>query len=103
MLKLDPAPTFTAPALISVPGGDPIEVRITWRHKGRAAYQAWLDGPPNRTDVQALAEIIADWGVEIDAPYNEENLARLLDIYPAAATDLILAYRQALFEGRRKN
>lgn len=102
-LKLIPADSFDAPASIRVPGGEPVQVMVTWRHKGRAEVGAWFASAAGRDDADVLAEVILGWGPEIDQPYSRENLEKLLDAYPGSAVDLLAAYRDGLQGGRRKN
>lgn len=103
-LTLVPAATFDAPAEIHVPGrAEPVQVIVTWRHKGRKEFAAWFDSSKDRDDADALAEVIVCWGAQIDQPYSRENLERLLDAYPNSALDLLNAYRDGLRGGRRKN
>lgn len=105
MLKLNPQPTFNAPAMITVPGQDePVKIGVTWRHKSRAELEEWLKGLSTRRDDEMLAEVMAGWDEsDIDAPYSADALRALLNNYPRAAVDLMTAYSKALYEGRAKN
>lgn len=103
-LSLTPAPTFVADALIKVPGQDePVRVSVTWKHKGKADLVAWLDAAKDRDDVEALMEVMAGWGEEIDAPFSAESLATVLDQYQTSALDFTRAYLKALAGEREKN
>lgn len=110
MLKLSPAPTFDFNADITVPGAEAQAIlKITARHKGREALQAWIDSAKANTgDVEFLALVIAGWeGVYGDdgqpVPFSAAALARLLDAYPASGRELFDQYLQAHTESRRKN
>lgn len=104
MFSLTPNPTFWAKAAISIPGGDPAEIEVQFRHKGRAELAEYFQrlGTLAVSDVDAVAEIVADWR-GVDQPYSKEALATLVDRFPAAARDLLTAYNRELMESRRKN
>jgi hypothetical protein len=113
-ININPAPTFTVPVLISVPGAEPAKISVTFRHKGRKALDAWIKRPAEAktagteiADADYLGEIIADWA-DIGAddrpvPYSRDALADLLDAYPTSGTELFNAYLKALTEAREKN
>lgn len=120
MFKIDPAPTFAADVPLSVPGDDkPRVLRITFRHKGRRAladYQARSVEVAQQADqagadavFQAyVGEIIDAWAGMVDAegrplPYNAENLALLLDNYPAAGAEIVRFYNRQLGHARAGN
>jgi hypothetical protein len=109
MFKLNPAPEFTAPALLSAYGQDQRqELQVRWRHKSHIALQAWLESGRNRSSLDFVGEVIADMIGLVDADgqgvaYTPAVLADLLDNFHSAGSELIEAYIAALQEGRRKN
>ena len=109
MFKLNPAPEFVAPALLSAYGQDQRqELQVRWRHKSHTALQAWLESGRNRTPLEFVGEVIADVTGLADADgqpvaYTPAVLAELLDNFHSAGSELIEAYIAALQEGRRKN
>lgn len=109
MFKLNPAPEFTAPALLSAYGQDARqELQVRWRHKSHIQLQAWLEGGRNRSSLEFVGEVIADMTGLVDAEghgvaYTPTVLAELLDNFHSAGSELIEAYIAALQEGRRKN
>jgi hypothetical protein len=109
MFKLNPAPEFTAPALLSVYGQDQRqELQVRWRHKSHSALQAWLETGRSRQAHEFLAEVIADIGGLVDAeaqpvPYSAAVLSDLLNNFHSAGAELIEGYINALQEHRRKN
>ncbi|MDD5297669.1 MAG: phage tail assembly chaperone [Rhodocyclaceae bacterium] len=110
MFKINPAPTFSAPVSLTVPGQDEsATLDITFQHKGKQALSAWIKAAvEGRADLDSLTEVVAGWdGVSDDAgnplPFSPEALATLLDQYPAAAGEFYAAYRKALTESRAKN
>ncbi|WP_460033847.1 phage tail assembly chaperone [Megalodesulfovibrio paquesii] len=103
MLKLTPDPQFTAKVGITVPGQDaPAQITVTYKYMTRSQAQAWGQGLGEKTDNEALADVVLGWE-GVDAPYSRETLDQLLDAYPAAGLELLTAFRQNLLESRRKN
>lgn len=109
MLPINPDATFKVPVSITVPGKtEPAVIEIEYRHKGRKAYQVWWDSANGRSDVEVLGEAIVGWTGPIDEhgsslAYTAENLALVLDRYPASALEILSAYRSGLLDSRAKN
>lgn len=126
VLKLQPNPLFWATVHITVPGEtDKAAIELQFRHKGKRAMAAWLASgrgevvaqnttaaasvePAPKPDEEFLGEVINDWRGPLNEagqpePYSQNGLAKLLDQYPAAATEIYAAYRNALVESRAKN
>lgn len=102
-LKLQPNPTFTATAELSVPGQEKTaRVTVTFKHLARNKIQEYFKGLEGKTDADALGEIMVGWD-GIDEKFSPEALAELLDNYPAAAGELFESFRTNLMESRRKN
>ncbi len=106
MFKLQPNPTFKVDVSIPVPGGKAGKVTILFKHKGKKALQEFFESLQSegeqRTDVDALADLVAGWE-GVDDKFSEENLGLLLDAYPGAAMALFDAYRTEVLEARAKN
>lgn len=109
MFKLQPNPTFTAQVPISVAGlPEPLELAVTFRHKNKAALEAWLSGAKGKADEALLHEVIESWaGVQgadgAEVPYSLTALGELLSNYPAAHGELFRGYLRELTEAKRKN
>lgn len=110
MFKIVPNPTFTCTVRLSVPGTDlPQAVQVTFRHKTARELDAWLRSARERaSDADYLHEVIASWSGIAGAddkplPYSREALAALLDAYPAAGAELVLAYKRQLADARAGN
>jgi hypothetical protein len=109
MFKINPSPTFTADVKVSVPGQDaPALLTLTFRHKGRKALNAWVDGAQQGDDVQLLDQVIESWRGVVDeqgapVPYGAAALASLLDDYPASGGEIFSAYVKELTGARGKN
>lgn len=109
MFKIDPAPTFAHTVSISKPGSDvPLRLPLVFKHKTKKQFDEWVASAA-ANDAEFLAEAIHGWGDEVQDAYGHplvfclETLALLLDAYPAAATEIYLAYRRQLHEARAKN
>lgn len=125
MFKLQPDPVFPFTAQISVPGlAEPQPLQLIGKHMGRkelAAFDASLvrvvpttgaDGQPgpvrtepaDLTDLQVVAQLVAGWQQDqVDEPFSEEALGRLLDGYPHSAREIHRAWRTELLAAREKN
>jgi hypothetical protein len=53
------------------------------------------------SDVRHILASVASW--DLDDELNEVNARRLVDEFPGAANALMVAYREAITEGRSKN
>lgn len=110
MFRIDPKPTFSCEVRLSVPGSDVgAPIGVTFRHKGARALQDYFRRAKDLPDdATYLAEVIQDWSGVEDAdgapvPFSFEALAKLLDAFPAAGTELLMVYRRQLQDARAKN
>jgi hypothetical protein len=109
MFRLNPAPEFTAPVFLSVPGlPQPLQVNVTWRYKNSTALLAWRKSAAGKTDVVFLDEVMLGWsGVQgadgAEQPYSLTALTTLHDNYPNALQELYNAYLAELQESKLKN
>ena len=91
MFKIDPDPTFEAPVKIHVPGKGDGTIYVSFRYMDAAARAAYVSAMGQKTNAEALTEIIDGWR-EVDVPYSAENLEKLLNRYDTAATALFNAF-----------
>lgn len=121
--KIAQNPTFTIDVSIPRLGGDPIEVKFTYRALGRkqlaALYDKWSDASKAsrldddevtfsllaeadmETQVQQIKDVVVGWG--FDDEFNEESIIALCDTSAHAAQAVIEAYHLAYAEQRTKN
>ncbi|MNQ89592.1 hypothetical protein D3C85_1049040 [compost metagenome] len=121
--KIAQNPTFSTDVSIPRVGGDPVEVKFTYRTLGRkqlaAVYDKWSDSAkglslddPELTfarltnadldlQVQQIKDIVVGWGFEDE--FNDESIAALCDTCTQAAQTIVEAYRLAYAENRSKN
>jgi uncharacterized protein YdgA (DUF945 family) len=103
MFKLQPKPVFWAKVQINIAGElKPADISIEFKHLGREALKAFFEGLEGKTDAEALGEIITNWK-GVDAEFDDDNFAALLDNYPSAAMSLFEAYRREALEAKAKN
>lgn len=109
MIKLTPNPTFKVEVLLPVPGEEkPGAIELTVRYMSRTARETWFKGSANKTDAEALHEVIADWSGPVDdqgapVPYSLDALHALCNHYEKVAQRVLTAIAQGYSEGRVKN
>ena len=109
MFKLQANPTFAVPVPITVPGlPEPLNVTITFRHKNRAALNAWFSNAGGKEAAALLHELIVDWsGVQgpdgAEVTYSLTALHALVSDYWAAQEEIMDCYLRELKESKTKN
>jgi hypothetical protein len=106
--RIEPAPTFTATVQVHVPGAGNAPLQLVFKHQGRKALQAWVEGAKGQRDAEFLAQAIAGWDGVVGAddqavPFSLQALGGLLDDYPAAGEQIFNAYLAELTQARQKN
>lgn len=104
MFTLDPNPTFDEVVEIPVPGADPENLELTFKHMRRKAYTELMGlvGKGEMSEIDALCSMVAGWK-NVDVEYSREAMERLIDNYPGAALAIPRKYSSALIHGRAKN
>lgn len=104
MFKINPAPTFTVPVEITVPGeAQKASLTVTFKHMGRKARKEYFKERLGKDDdAEILSGIIVGWE-GVDTPYSRDALEALLDNYELAATEIMHAYGAALTGAAEKN
>jgi hypothetical protein len=105
MFKLQPSPTFTTKVKVPIPGGKSEFIEVQFRHKTRTDLQAYLERAAKSRDeaeVDALMEIVAGWS-GIECEFSRENLALLMDNFPASGPAILAAYARELTDARLGN
>jgi hypothetical protein len=102
MFKLEPNPTFEVRVTGFVPGRPADGLFVTFRHQTAEQFTAWLAGFADKTVEDLVVDVVHAWR---DAPreFSREALQDIAKTYPAFVSALITAYREELFEARRKN
>jgi hypothetical protein len=112
-LALKAQPTFLAKVAIPVPGGAPVEVEFTFKHRTRAELETYLaelretkaDGKgkakAGNEEVTAVMNVAIGW--EMDEPWNAENVGVFLENYHKAAWCIGTSYITELMQAREGN
>lgn len=105
MLKLAHDPQFKALVGISVPGKkEPVEVEFTFKYLTRSGWEEFLKSNEETPLLETLPQIVEGWNEKhIEGKFSKDNLAKLLDVYPAAAMDIYKAFIEELHKSRVKN
>jgi hypothetical protein len=103
MAKLDlkAAPTFPAMVPIPVAGGDDVLVQFIFKHKTRSEFIAFASSREGVPDVDSAMEMLAGW--ELDAPFNQANLAELFEQRIGSPAAIYSKYRAELTKARLGN
>lgn len=100
-IKLIAEPSFSFPVPIPVPGGEPVQVRFTFKHRTRDAVLAWAGEIKDKPDAAVIAEMATAW--ELDDAFDDDNLERLCQNYAGAAAAIFDTYLRELRGAREKN
>lgn len=103
-LTLKANPTFRRKVAIHVPGEEPMQVLLEFKHKRRDDLHKFLNGEEaqGRADIDTLMAIVADWPGQ-EPEFSRENMNELLSEYPGAATTILHAYVEELTKARLGN
>jgi len=116
-LALKAQPTFKGKVAIPVPGGAPVEVEFTFKHRTRAELEVYLnelrelqepaEGKAKSKNNIGNQEVIAVMNVaigwEMDEPWNAENVGVFLENYHKAAWMIGTSYISELMQAREGN
>lgn len=106
---LDPKPTFKLTVEIPVPGEAFVPLELTCKYRNRTELVAFTEtvigdtdkGVAPMSDAETIKGIVEGWSLS-DA-FNDENLGKLANNFPGAASAIYLAYMDELLKVRRKN
>lgn len=103
--KLQPAPTFTAPVEIPVPGDGLSKVVFTFKYRDRDAMKAFLakvSAPESTmTDEELIEEMCVGW--ELADPFERASVELLVRNYIQAAGAIFDKYLDEHTKARAKN
>jgi len=99
--SLSANPTFKAPVKIGVPGGDPVDVEFTFKHRSKDAMKQFITEMKGKEDVDLIKDIASGW--ELDDAFDTESLEKLNQNYPGAALGIWQVYVTELQGARAKN
>ncbi len=102
MFKIDPNPTFNAPVSVHVPGQGSGSFIAEFVFLDKEARKDYVEGLPGKSNLEALAEIVVGWS-DMDVPFSQANLEKLLNKYDTAAAGFFKAFFEELTGAAAKN
>lgn len=103
--KLQPAPTFTAPVEIPVPGDGLSKVVFTFKYRDREEMKAFLarvsDADSKMSDAELIEEMCAGW--DLTDPFERASLDLLVLNYIRATDAIFDKYLEEQTKARAKN
>lgn len=111
MFKLQANPTFKAVVAITRAGDDkPGLIEFEFNNLRRKEFDAlWAEVREEKiTELDAVMKIVKTWNTQhpehgVDAAFTREAMDELIDMFPAAASEIVVAFRKAQNESKRKN
>lgn len=100
-LTLAVAPTFSATTRIPVPGAEPAEVQITYKHRTREQLKQLVDEAKNMKDPELIEAIASGW--DLAEPFNRVNIETLVQNYYVAARAIWHTYLDEITGQRQGN
>ena len=105
MFKIQHKPSFKTDVFLSIAGepeGKKLEVEFKYFTK--TGIRDLMERHQGGTEADMLGEAIVSWDKDVlGVDYTRETLVALLDEFPAAGSDFIIAFRRELVESKRKN
>lgn len=100
-LKLQPSPTFKAKASIPVPGGNPIDLEFTFKHRNRDDLDTFLKTAMDLQDAALVMAVAEGW--ELEDAFSADNINTLAQNYITAPQIIFNTYLSELIKAREKN
>lgn len=103
-LNKDPKPDFEVTVDIPLASGGVEKLKAQCHWMMASAYRevvSELNGTAEN-EAEVLTKLYKHWDSEV-FPCDKAGIKDLVDFYPSAGNALFRAYRETLFEGRRKN
>jgi hypothetical protein len=94
-------PTFVAKVAFPVSGGEPVDVRLTFKHRTKTALDEFLKTREARTDVESFLDMVVGWDLEDE--FTRPNVELLLEHHIGVALATYRAYVDELVSHRRGN
>ncbi|OZI23620.1 hypothetical protein CAL26_09265 [Bordetella genomosp. 9] len=99
---LTPQPTFKHKVPMPIPGAGFAEVEITFKHRSKAEFKEFMERAKEQDDDVALVMDVAS-GWELQEPFDQEHVGKLVDSYVGAARAIFTAYVDELIKARVGN
>jgi hypothetical protein len=78
-LILTASPTFKSRVDIPVPGGRPVSVEFTFKHRDADAYKEFVDTIAGRDEIDVIMDIATGW--ELEDAFDRESVEQLCKNY----------------------
>lgn len=101
-LKLNPDPTFPGKVGVHVPGRDPAEIILTYKHRSRTQLIDFNKKVKDfKDDVELIKAMATEWDLEDE--FNDSNIRTLVDQYIDFPHAAYIKYLKELTGNREKN
>jgi hypothetical protein len=100
-LTLKAPPTFCAKVGVPVPGGAPVPVEFTFRHRTKTELENFMSSREGVSDLDSIMEMVEAW--DLEEPFDRDGMAALLENYAGAALAIYVGYVDELLQAKRKN
>lgn len=94
LISLTAPPTFKAKVPIPIPGGEPVPVEFTFKHRTKDALSEFLKAAPDGKDADIVMSVVTGW--DLDDAFTRENVETLLDNFHGAARAIVEGYLEEL-------
>src|SRR5262245_61090138 len=98
-LKLKPDPFFRAPVPIPIPGSDPVNVEMVFKHRTRTELDEWVRTREGKSDIDTFMDMVIGWDFEDE--FTKENADALIESRMGTAVAAYTVYLTELV-GRPK-
>lgn len=90
-LQLIANPTFKANVPIPIPGGNPVNVQFTFKHRNKDELQEFFDAlKDNKEDIELIMAMASGW--ELDEPFDKDNIEMMITQYVGSAVAILETY-----------
>lgn len=100
-LKLNPEATFKHVVQIPVPGGEPVGLELVFKSRGKKAVDELLDQYSTGWNSDMVLDCAVGW--DLPEPFNQENVATLVENYPWAVVRIVGGYIDEIHNAREGN
>lgn len=94
-------PTFIAKVAWPVAGGEPVQVRVTFKHRTKSALDEFIKARTSKSDVETFLDMVSGW--ELTDEFTSDNVELLLEHHIGVAVATYEAYLRELVAHRRGN
>ncbi len=100
-VKLVASPTFKAKVPIPVPGGKPIDVEMTFKHRRRKDFLDWQSKLEGKENVTIFLEMVEAW--ELEVPFTPPEVENFLEDFMGCGIAAYDKYCSELVQAKRGN